>query len=41
MDRIDLYLMQSVNETYTNTLEEEEPLNKFTRLFVLADGAKQ
>ena len=41
MDRIDLYLMQSVNETYTNTPEEEELLNKFTTLFALADGAKQ
>lgn len=41
MDRIDLYLMQSVNETYTNTPEEEELLNKFTTLFALADSAKQ
>ena len=40
MDRIDLYLMQSVNKTYTNTPEEEELLNKFTTLYALAESAQ-
>lgn len=39
MDRLDLYLVQSVNKTYTNTPEEEELLNKFTTLYELAKNA--
>lgn len=40
MDRLDLYLMQSVNKTYTNTPEEEELLTKFTTLYELAKSAR-
>ena len=40
MDRLDLYLMQSVNKTYTNTPEEEELLNKFTTLYAMAKSAR-
>ncbi len=40
MDRIDLYLMQSVNKTYKNTPEEEALLNKFTTLYALSKSVK-
>lgn len=41
MDRIDLYLMNSVPETYVNTPEEIELLNKFVALYSMAKGAKE
>lgn len=41
MDRIDLYLMNSVPETYVNTPDEVELLNKFVALYSMAKGAKE
>lgn len=41
MDRIDLYLMNSVPETYVNTPHEVELLNKFVALYSMAKGAKE
>lgn len=41
MDRIDLYLQWGTNETYCNTPEEEELLNKFVALYTMAKAAQE
>lgn len=42
MDRIDLYLQQDLDKaSYVNTPEEQYRLNKFIRLYTIADAAKQ